>query len=256
MIRSLREAGVLWRRNMLKLTRVPMLLFFSLFQPLLFLLLFSQVFSRLSEMPGFGYENYLQFLVPTIVGLTTLNSAFQSGMGMVNDIDDGLLDKFLIAPIRRSSILLGKVLADATRMALQALLILGFAYIMGARVETGILGVGLLILIAVLFGIAWAGISNVVALRTGNAELTMLIGILITFPVLFLSTGFMPQALLPDWLGTAAQFNPITYLINALRALVNEGWNWTAIWQALAVTAGLASLTLTAATRAFRKVIG
>src|SRR5680860_973067 len=200
MIRSLREAGVLWRRNMLKLTRVPMLLFFSLFQPLLFLLLFSQVFSRLSEMPGFGYENYLQFLVPTIVGLTTLNSAFQSGMGMVNDIDDGLLDKVLI-------------------------------------------------------GIAWAGISNVVALRTGNAELTMLIGILITFPVLFLSTGFMPQALLPDWLGTAAQFNPITYLINALRALVNEGWNWTAIWQALAVTMGLASLTLTAATRAFRKVI-
>src|SRR5680860_875523 len=244
MIRSLREAGVLWRRNMLKLTRVPMLLFFSLFQPLLFLLLFSQVFSRLSEMPGFGYENYLQFLVPTIVGLTTLNSAFQSGMGMVNDIDDGLLDKFLIAPIRRSSILLGKVLADATRMALQALLILGFAYIMGARVETGILGGGLLILIAVLFGIAWAGISNVVALRTGNAELTMLIGILITFPVLFLSTGFMPQALLPDWLGTAAQFNPITYLINALRELVNEGWNWTAIWQALAVTAGLASPNL------------
>src|SRR5680860_1252571 len=160
MIRSLREAGVLWRRNMLKLTRVPMLLFFSLFQPLLFLLLFSQVFSRLSEMPGFGYENYLQFLVPTVV-----------------------------------------------------------------------------------------------ALRTGNAELTMLIGILITFPVLFLSTGFMPQALLPDWLGTAAQFNPITYLIDALRALVNEGWNWTAIWQALAVTMGLASLTLTAATRAFRKVI-
>src|SRR5680860_368889 len=100
-----------------------------------------------------------------------------------------------------------------------------------------------------------AGISNVVALRTGNAELTMLIGILITFPVLFLSTGFMPQALLPDWLGTAAQFNPITYLIDALRALVNEGWNWTAIWQALAVTMGLASLTLTAATRAFRKVI-
>lgn len=256
MIRSLREAEVLWRRNLRKLVRVPLLLFFSLFQPLLFLLLFSQVFSRLSEMPGFGYENYLQFLVPTIVGLTTLNSAFQSGMGMVNDIDDGLLDKFLIAPIRRSSILLGKVFADATRMALQALLILGFAYAMGARVETGILGIGLLILIAVLFGIAWAGISNVVALRTGNAELTMLIGILITFPVLFLSTGFMPETLLPDWLGTVTHFNPITYLIDALRALVNEGWDWTAIWQALAVTAGLASITLTAATRAFRKVIG
>ena len=126
---------------------------------------------------------------------------------------------------------------------------------MGARFATGLPGVLAMALIAVLFGIAWAGISNVVALRTRNAELTMLIGILITFPVLFLSTGFMPAALLPDWLDTVAKFNPITYLVAALRALVNDGWDRTAVWQALAVTAGLAAVTLTAATRAFRKVI-
>ncbi|MCL5942720.1 MAG: ABC transporter permease [Actinobacteria bacterium] len=256
MARVLREIRILWGRNMRKLFRVPMLLFFSLFQPLLFLILFSQVFSSMAKLPGFGYDNYLQFLVPTIVGLTALNSAFQSGMGMVNDMDAGLLDKFLIAPIRRSSILLGKVVADATRMGLQAFLIIALSFIMGARFKTGILGVLAMIAIAVLFGIAWAGISNVVALRTRNAELTMLIGILITFPVLFLSTGFMPAMLLPSWLETAARFNPITYLVDALRALVNEGWDWTAIWQALAVTLGLAAVTLTAATRAFRKVIG
>ncbi len=255
MVRVLREIHVLWKRNLIKLFRVPMLLFFSLFQPLLFLILFSQVFSSMAKLPGFGYDNYLQFLVPTIVGLTALNSAFQSGMGMVNDIDSGLLDKFLIAPIRRSSILLGKVAADATRMAIQSVLIIAVSYVMGARVKTGIPGVLAMILIAVLFGIAWAGISNVVALRTRNAELTMLIGILITFPILFLSTGFMPAALLPDWLDTVAKFNPISYLVVALRALVNEGWDWTAIWPALAVTAGLAAVTLTAATRAFRKVI-
>ncbi len=121
---TLREIHILWGRNMRKLTRVPMLLFFSLFQPLIFLILFSQVFSSMSKLPSFGYDNYLQFLVPTIVGLTALNSAFQSGMGMVNDIDSGLLDKFLIAPIRRSSILLGKIVADATRMTLQAILII------------------------------------------------------------------------------------------------------------------------------------
>lgn len=256
MMRTLREIHILWGRNLRKLTRVPMLLFFSLFQPLIFLILFSQVFSSMSKLPGFGYDNYLQFLVPTIVGLTALNSAFQSGMGMVTDIDSGLLDKFLIAPIRRSSILLGKVVADATRMALQAILIIALSFIMGARFATGIPGILAMIAIAVLFGVAWAGISNVVALRTRNAELTMLIGILITFPVLFLSTGFMPLALLPDWLETVAKFNPITYLVAALRALVNEGWDWTAIWQALAVTLGLAVVTLTAATRAFRKVIG
>lgn len=255
MIRSAREASVLWGRNMRKLVRVPLLLFFSLFQPLLFLVLFSQVFSRLADLPGFAYDSYLQFLVPSIVALTALNSAFQSGMGTVTDIDDGLLDKFLIAPIRRSSILGGRLLADASRITLQGLVVVGVALLMGTRFETGAAGVAVIVLLAALFGVAWAGLSNVVALRTGNAELTMIIGILITFPVLFLSTAFMPASLLPPWLGTVAGFNPITYLVDALRALVNTGWDWGLVGQSLAVTAGLAVVTMTAATRAFRKAV-
>jgi ABC-2 type transport system permease protein len=102
---------------------------------------------------------------------------------------------------------------------------------------------------------AWAGLSNIIALRSGNAELTMMIGILITFPVLFLSTAFMPEALLPDWLGTVAKFNPITYIVEAERALVNDGWDWTAIAQSFGVTLVLGAFTLTGATRAFRKAI-
>ena len=255
MIRTFRESSVLWGRLMRKMVRVKLLLFFALFQPLLFLLLFSQVFNRLDQLPGFPYDSYLQFLVPSIIALTALNSAFQSGIGMVTDIEDGLLDKFLIAPIRRSSILLGKVMADATRMAMQVLIIVGISLLMGARFETGVLGVLMMILLAACFGIAWAGLSNVIALRTGNGELTMMIGILITFPVLFLSTSFMPSALLPSWLDVVATFNPITYIVEAVRALVNTGWDWTAIGKAFGVTAGLAVVTFTAATAAFRKVI-
>jgi len=175
---------------------------------------------------------------------------------MVNDLEDGMLDKFLIAPIRRSSILLGKVLADSSRMAIQALIIIGIAYVMGARIKTGLLGVVGIVAMAVLFGVAWSGISNMVALRTRNAEATTILGILLTFPLMFLSTGFMPDMLLPDWLDTVAKFNPITYLIEALRAVVNNGWEWGTIGKFLAVTAGLSVVTLTAATRAFRKVIG
>ena len=115
------EARILWARNMRKTVRVPMLLFFSLFQPLIFLLLFSQVFANLDRLPGFPYDDYLQFLVPSIVALTALNSAFQSGMGTVTDMEDGLLDKFLIAPIHRYSILVGRVLADGSRIVAQAL---------------------------------------------------------------------------------------------------------------------------------------
>ncbi|MFQ5947512.1 MAG: ABC transporter permease [Acidimicrobiia bacterium] len=255
MVRSVTEAVVLWGRNMLKLVRVPLLLFFSLFQPLLFLFLFSQVFSRTAQLPGFRYDNYLQFLAPSIVALTSLNSAFQSGLGMVTDMEDGLLDKFLIAPIRRSSILLGKVFADGSRIMAQALIVVGVAFVMGTRVKTGPLGILAMLVLAAFFGVAWAGLSNVVALRTGNGELTMMIGIIITFPVLFLSTALMPALLLPSWLDAVSAFNPITYLVEALRALVNDGWDWTAIGQSIAVTAAVAAVTFSAATRAFRKAI-
>ena len=152
MLRSLSEAKVLWARHMVKIVRIPLLLFFSLFQPLLFLILFSQVFDRLDRLPGFGYDSYLQFLAPSIVALTALNSAFQSGIGMVTDIEDGMLDKFLIAPIRRSSILLGKVFADGSRIALQAAMIVLIAFVMGVRYQTGILGVLMMMVLAALFG--------------------------------------------------------------------------------------------------------
>lgn len=256
MRRSIRESAILWARQMKKLVRIPLLLFFALAQPLIFLILFSQVFGNLDRLPGFAYDSYLQFLVPSIVALTALNSAFQSGIGMVADIEDGMLDKFLIAPIKRSSILLGKVFADATRAAAQATVIVLVSLLMGARFATGVGGVAAMVVLAALFGIAWAGLSNIIALRTRNGELTMIVGILITFPVLFLSTAFMPAILLPDWLDTVSAFNPITYIVEALRALVNTGWDWGAIGEALAVTGGLAVVTFTGATLAFRKAIG
>jgi ABC-2 type transport system permease protein len=255
MIRTLRESAILAVRLLKKLLRVRLLLFFALLQPLLFLILFSQVFARLDQLPGFGYDSYLQFLVPSMVALTALNSAFQSGIGMVTDIEEGMLDKFLIAPIRRSSILIGKVMSDASRMALQALVIVLVSLLMGARFATGVPGVLMMLVLAAAFGIAWAGLSNVIALRTGNSELTMLIGILITFPVLFLSTSFMPAVLLPGWLDAVAAVNPITYIVEALRHLVNTGWDWGSIGVALGVTGGLALVTVSAATAAFRRVI-
>ncbi len=247
------ESTILWGRNLRKTIRVPAVVFFSLFQPLLFLILFSQVFSSLAKIPFFPYESYLQFLVPSIVALTALNSAFSSGMTMVTDLEDGMLDKFLIAPIHRLSIMAGRILADGSRMLVQALLIVGIAWLMGTRYETGFLGILAMVVLAALFGMAWAGLSNIVALRTGNAEVTMVMGIVVTFPVLFLSTAFMPEFLLPDWLETVSRYNPITYIVEAERALVNSGWNWTGIWQALGVTAALGVVTLSGAVWAFRK---
>ena len=256
MLRTFREAGIIYQRNLRKMVRVPMALFFSLFQPMLWLLLFTQIFKRFGQFPQFqalGYSSYLMFFAPSVLAMTMLSSAFQSGMGMVSDLETGMLDKFMISPIRRSSVLVGKVLADATRMLLQGLLVVGVAIAMGARIRTGVVGAIMMLFTGIVFGIVWAGVSNIVALRTRNSELTMVIGILLTFPLLFLSTAMMPQAFLPSWLRVVGRLNPVTYLINTARQFMNFSYDWAGFGRAVGVIAILGVFTLTGATRAFRK---
>jgi ABC-2 type transport system permease protein len=256
LVRSLRESTTIFGRNLKKLVRIPMMLFFSLFQPMLWLVLFTQIFKKLGQFPQFraqGFSSYLMFFAPSVLTMTVLTSAFQSGMGMVADLEQGMLDKFLISPIHRSSVLIGKVMADATRMVLQGALVLMVAMIMGARIKTGAVGALVMLLVAACFGIVWAGLSNIVALRTKNSEMTMMIGILLTFPLLFLSTAMMPSGLLPHWLETVGKLNPVTYVINTTRGFMNFGYQWTELGKAMGVIALVGIFTLTGATRAFRK---
>jgi len=254
MTNTLTAALAIYGRNMKRLLRVPILVFFSLFQPLLFLLLFGQIFKRIADLPGFPTDSYLAFFAPSVVMLTALNSAFQSGMGTVEDLESGFLDKMLTAPIRKRAVLIGKALSDATRMCIQALIVIGVSYLLGFRMKTGVGGIALSLVIAASFGVAWSGISNIVALRTRNSEVTMILGILVTFPVLFMSTAMMPQFLLPDWLETVARWNPASYVIEAIRSLSNTGYDWRDIGEAMGIVAILAALTFSGATRLFRKV--
>ena len=254
--RLVNESTAIFGRNFKKLVRIPMMLFFSLFQPMLWLLLFTQIFKKLGQFPQFqaqGYSSYLMFFAPSVLTMTTLTSAFQSGMGMVTDLEQGMLDKFLISPIHRSSVLIGKVMSDASRMVLQGTLVLVVAIVMGARIKTGVVGVLVMLVLAACFGIVWAGLSNIVALRTKNSEMTMMIGILLTFPLLFLSTAMMPAGLLPGWLSTVGKFNPVTYVINTARQFMNFGYAWMELGKAIGIIALVGLFTLTGATRAFKK---
>src|SRR2546421_390690 len=255
LVRTARESSIVFGRNMRKVMRVPLLLFFSLFQPMLWLLLFTQIFKRLGDFPQFqsqGYSSYLQFFAPSVLTMTVLTSAFQSGMGMVTDFEQGMLDKLLISPIHRSSVLIGKMLSDGTRMVLQGTLVIVVSLAMGASIKTGFVGALVMLFLAACFGIVWAALSNVVALRTKNSEITMMIGILLTFPLLFLSTAMMPAGLLPPWLESVGKFNPVTYVINTARDFMNFGYSWMELGKAFGVIALVGAFTLTGATRAFR----
>jgi ABC-2 type transport system permease protein len=232
-------AEVLWvaGRSLRKLTRNPMVLFFSLMTPMIWLVLFSQMFAKLFARgaAGAGFElpyDYVAVMLPGVATMTTIQSASQSGFGMVADIETGFMDKFFVSPIRRSSVLVGKLLADGLRMAVQASLILFialvFKLIAGWRIPfaTGLPGAALLVLLTAAFGVAFSGLSNAVALRTKNTEATMMVSFTLTFPLLFLSTAMLPKALLPNWVQSFSTVNPVSYLANASRDLILTGYDW------------------------------
>src|SRR3989454_3791198 len=236
------EIGLVTWRSLVKLTRTPVLLFFSLFMPLIWLVMFSQTFGTVFSAAATQLPyDYVAVLLPGITVMTAIQSASQSGFGMVADLESGFMDKFFVAPIRRSSVLAGKLLADGLRMAAQAGIILGIAAILtlfgqgrGWRIPfaTGAVGAVLIMLLAAAFGVAFSGLSNTVALRTKNTETTMMVSFSLTFPLLFLSTALLPKGSLPPWIQTFSTVNPVSYMADAARALILSGYDWTALGNA------------------------
>jgi ABC-2 type transport system permease protein len=249
--------SLLARRSVLKTLRSPAFLSFSLLQPVVWLVLFSQTFSGLSDSPQFqslGYPSYVTFVAPAMMVLSVLFTALQSGLSVVTDLDTGMLDKLRTDPIARSSILAGRLIADAALMAAQATVVLVLAVAMGATVAGGWAGAAVMTFGIVLFGVAWAALSDFVALHTGDSELTMVVGLFLTLPVLFLTSAFFPRPELPGWLRAVSRANPAAYVIEAGRDVMTFGNDWAALARTGGILAATLVVTLAAATAAFRHV--
>jgi ABC-2 type transport system permease protein len=239
-------------RWMKKLYRNPILLFFSLFQPIIFLLLFTQLFSKFGLLLG---TNYTVFATAGIVLQNAFSSAFQSGTAVVDDIKSGYLTKILATPASRASILLGRILSDAFRVFSQTLIILALAYAIGVFPVTGIVGYILILITVAFFGLAWSGISLALGLRTKSAETVFGIAGTLTFPLLFMSTALVKQDFMPDWMKTVSTYNPISIAVNAIRDLIMTGYVWNSFTEAYGVITLIAILTLGATFYEFRKVV-
>jgi ABC-2 type transport system permease protein len=253
--RDLRVTAFLGATNLAKSLRSPMLVAASLLQPVIWLVLFSQTFKGLADTGQFqrlGYTSYVAFFVPGMIVLSVLFTALQSGMATITAIDAGVMDKLLASPVRRVSILLGRILADAVTMAVQGAIILGVGLLLGARVKTGLPGALGLLALATLFGIAWAALSNLIALRTRNAELTMVAGLFLTLPALFLSSAFFPKPLLPGWLQAVTGGNAAAYVIETGQRLLNAGNDWGQDLRTLAAVAVAGLVLVPATVAAFR----
>jgi len=220
--------------------RVPVWIFVTLFQPIIWLVLFTQVFKSLSDMPGLGGFSYLQFFAPGVVVMTVIFGSAWAGFGMLHDIDMGILSKMLATPVTRGSIIMSRVIASMVVLIVQSLIIFTIAVIMGVNLATGVPGVLFTIFLILLLGLGFAAFSNGLALLFKREE--PLIGVITfaTLPIMFLSTTMMPADMLPDWLNTVRHFNPVDYAIVGVRDLVLYGYIWSDLWRSLVVlSAGL-----------------
>ena len=149
------------------------------------------------------------------------------GNSIVFDIDSGFLQKMLVTQVSRPAILLGRLTSDAFRVVVQSAIILALAYVLGAFVTTGPVGILLIFFTIAFFGLAWSGISLALGMKTRSSETVFAIGGFLTFPLLFLSPALLPISFLPDWVQNVSMFNPISYAINAIRTLMITGFDWT-----------------------------
>ena len=259
MMDMLFEIIAIFNRWNKRLLRQPILIFFNLIQPLVWLLLFTQAFSAIGNIPSFklltGTSSYVTFFTAAVIIQTITSSALGAGLVIVTDFDSGFMDKMRVAPINKSSILFGRLFSAALTTILQVIIILIIGLALGVTVASGFFGIVMILILAALFGIAWSGISLLVALTTKNQEITLSVGLLTTFPLLFLSASVMPLGLLPDWVQQVAKVNPFTYIAQAFQSLIINGLIWEKIEYAVIAIVIVGVMSLGASIMVFRKKI-
>lgn len=210
------------KRNLMRFRRTPEIVIFSTLQPLMFLILFNFVFGGAIGVatPGVSYIN---FLLPGIMAQTALFSTLQTPIALVEDLDKGAIDRFRSLPMSRGAVLAGRTFADAMRMTFIVFIMFIFGSILGFRYQAGGGKLIAALALVVAFGFAFSWLTATLGLFIRNAEAVQTAGFLFVFPLTFASSAFVPVYTMPTWLQAFARNQPITHLINAMRALLLGG---------------------------------
>lgn len=205
----------------------------SIVQPLVWLVLMGNMMTRLTDNPAtaqmLGVDNYLAFMVPGVMIMSSLFAGVYGGLSMIWDRRLGFLVKLLSAPIPRYSIALGKMAALVLQASFQVLVLTIIAAAMGVRFATGWQGVLLIVLLCGFFTGIMGCISLFLSASIRSPETLFAIINFLTLPLVFTSNALFPAAAMPLWIQTIARFNPISYAVAPVRALVITGWAWDVI---------------------------
>ena len=239
------------RRNLLVWMRVPAYLVFTVIQPVIFVLMFRYVFGGAIpvNVPG-GYVN---FLIPGIVAQTAAFASFGTAIALAMELKKGVIDRLRSMPMARSAVLAGRLVADTGRMTVTILIIIGVGYAVGFRFLNGFWPAVAMILLAIVFGVAICCISAFTGLAIGDEESVQAFGLIWLFPLTFLSSAFVPISTMPGWLQAFANNQPVTYVVDTMRALALGGPVAANLWKSVAWLAGIFIVFLPLAVRAYRR---
>ncbi len=243
---------VLARRSVLAVFRqlpvwIPGLVF-----PLMLAAVNSAAFDRATALPGFpDVSSFLDFLLPATMLQGVMFAAVNAGSDIALDIENGFFERLLASPVWRPSILIGRLAGGAIIAGIQALIFLGVFMVFGTRLQAGLPGVVVLIVLSMMMGVGIGGLAAAVGVRTGSQE-TVQNSFPLIFTLLFLSSAFFPTELMTGWYQQVAEANPITWLLDAARHLVITGWSWTEAATCLGVALALCVIAIGVATRQLR----
>jgi ABC-2 type transport system permease protein/oleandomycin transport system permease protein len=246
-----RDVLTLARRNLLALIRVPTALVFMVIQPVMFVLLFRYIFQALG---AFTHGNYVNFLVPGILVQTTIFGAVGTAIGLAEDLQRGLIERFKALPMARMAVLAGRTLADSARNVIVLIIITGVGFLVGFRPHGGFFDYIAACIVMLLFAYCLSWGFAFIGLAAPNSETAQAMTFPLIFPLTFASTVFIPLTDLPTWLQGFANNQPVSQTTNAVRALMTGTPAGDSIWVALLWSIGLVAVLAPLAVNQFRKI--
>ena len=222
----------------------------TLTQPLIWLVLFGALFKSVTDIPGF-HGSYIDFLTPGIVVMLAVSSAGWTGMGFIEDINGGVMDRVLASPVWRPALNLGSVAQAVVTVVVQTVLIVVLALALGAHYAHGVGGVLILIVLAALLAGSFASLSNGLALLARQREALIGAVSFVLLPLTFLSSALMRQSLAPGWIHAVARFNPVNWAAEAGRSATTGTLDWSLVASRAGLLTALLVVCATFATRAF-----
>ena len=241
---------VTWR-NLIAYTRIPEFLFFSTVQPIMFVLLFRYVFGGAIHAPGGG--PYVDYLMAGIFVQSVAFGSISTAVGLAEDLQKGLLERFRALPMARVAVLAGRTTADLVRNVFVVGIITGVGYAVGFRIGAGVPAFVLSLVLVLLFAYAMSWGFAVIGLSAPNSETAQVMAFPVLFPLVFASPAFVPVTSMPGWLQAFAVHQPVGVIIIATRALENGGPTAGPVVQALVWCAGLLVVFVPFAIRQYRR---